>query len=147
MSTLNVITHEQDFSAWALQNAELLRQGKFVECDVANIAEELDSMGRSVKRELASRLRVLLMHLLKWRYQPERRGTSWRLTIRNQRTEIRDLLKDNPSLSSQLPMQLAESYVDARELAVDETGLPTSTLPVENPFTLEETLNQNYWPD
>ena len=136
MSTLNAITHDQDFSAWALQNAELLRQGKFAECDVTNIAEELDSMGRSVKRELASRLRVLLMHLLKWRFQPERRGTSWRLTIRNQRTEIRDLLKDNPSLTSQLPSQLAESYQDARELAVDETGLPTSTFPSENPYYL-----------
>ena len=73
MSTLKAIAHEQDFSAWALQNAELLRQGKFAECDVANIAEELDSMGRSVKRELASRLRVLLMHLLN-RLEPNHDG-------------------------------------------------------------------------
>ena len=104
-------------------------------------------MGRSVRRELASRLRILLMHLLKWRYQPERRGTSWRLTIRNQRTEIRDLLKENPSLSAQLANELQANYADARELAMDETGLPESTFPNENPFCLEEILNQAFWPD
>lgn len=147
MPTSNTITHDQDFSAWAFQNAELLRQGRLLDCDAANIAEELDSMGRSVRRELASRLRILLMHLLKWRYQPERRGTSWRLTIRNQRTEIRDLLKENPSLSAQLPNELDANYADARELAMDETGLPESTFPNESPFSLEETLNQAFWPD
>ncbi len=104
-------------------------------------------MGRSVRRELASRLRILLMHMLKWHYQPERRGTSWRLTIRNQRTEIRDLLKENPSLSAQLPNELLTNYADARELATDETGLPENTFPDECPFSLEETLNQAFWPD
>ena len=147
MPTSNTITHDQDFSAWAFQNAELLRQGRLLDCDAANIAEELDSMGRSVRRELASRLRILLMHMLKWHYQPERRGTSWRLTIRNQRTEIRDLLKENPSLSAQLPNELLTNYADARELATDETGLPENTFPDECPFSLEETLNQAFWPD
>ena len=104
-------------------------------------------MGRSIKRELNSRLRVLLAHLLKWRHQPQRRGTSWRLTIRNQRTEIRELLEESPSLNAQVQDLFIRQYREARELAALETELPETTFPTECPFTLEETLSPGYWPD
>ncbi len=86
-------TYEEDFYAWALNNADLLRQGRFTEIDVDNIAEELESMGRSERRQLANRLEVLLAHLLKWRYQPARRGNGWRYTISECR-RARDAKRD-----------------------------------------------------
>lgn len=148
MSTAHTpIDHDRDMHAWATQNAEWLRQGRLADIDITHIAEELDSMGRSIKRELNSRLRVLLAHLLKWRHQPQRRGTSWRLTIRNQRTEIRELLEESPSLNAQVQDLFIRQYREARELAALETELPETTFPTECPFTLEETLSPGYWPD
>jgi hypothetical protein len=90
--------YERDLYAWATRNAALLRAGRWAEVDRMNIAEELESMGRSERRALGSRLAVLLMHWLKWRYQPERRGRSWRATIREQQRQVARLLVDNPSL-------------------------------------------------
>ena len=141
------IDHDRDIHAWATQNAEWLRQGRLADIDTTHIAEELDSMGRSLRRELNSRLRVLLVHLLKWRHQPQRRGASWRLTIRNQRTEIRELLEESPSLNAQVQDLFIRQYREARELAALETELPETTFPTECPFTLEETLSPGYWPD
>jgi len=80
--------YDRDFYAWANEQAALLRAGKLSDADVANIAEEIESMGRSEKRELVSRLVVLLLHLLKWQYQPARRGRSWQVTIENTRDEL-----------------------------------------------------------
>ena len=94
--------HDSDFYAWSLEQAALLRAGRVAEADLAAIAEEIESMGKTEKRELVSRLTVLLLHLLKWRYQPAGRGNSWRLSIANARDEISDLLDDNPSLKSAL---------------------------------------------
>jgi len=141
------VDHDRDIHAWATQNAEWLRQGRLGDIDTTHIAEELDSMGRSLRRELNSRLRVLLVHLLKWRHQPPRRGASWRLTIRNQRTEIRELLEESPSLKARLPDSFLRQYPEARELAALETELPATTFPTECPFTLDETLSSGYWPD
>ena len=92
------IHYEKDFYAWTQEQANLIRQGKFNEIDTLHIIDEIESMGRSEKRALKSRLAVLLMHLLKWQYQPTFRGVSWTITIRNQRWEIAELLEDNPSL-------------------------------------------------
>ena len=93
----NVSRYEQDFYGWTIEQAALLRGRRLSEADLENIAEELDALGRSEKRELVSRLEVLLMHLLKWNAQPVFRGTSWRLTIEEQRRELHGLLRDNPS--------------------------------------------------
>src|ERR1700748_2323834 len=89
--------YDRDFYAWANQQAALLRAGRLAEADIKNIAEEIESMGRSEKRELVSGLTTLLQHLLKWQFQPGRQSTSWRLSIEKQ---LEDHMKDNPSLTS-----------------------------------------------
>ena len=94
--------HDSDFYAWSLEQAALLRAGRIAEADLAAIAEEIESMGKTEKRELVSRLTALPLHLLKWRYQPAGRGNSWRLSITNARDEIADLIDDNPSLKAVL---------------------------------------------
>ena len=94
--------YDTDFYAWANEQAALLRSGRLAEADIANIAEEIETMGRAEKRELVSRLTILLVHLLKWRFQPNLRGRSWRLTIKEQRKEVLNHLADNPSLRQRL---------------------------------------------
>ncbi len=139
--------YEDDLYAWALKNADLLRQGRFAEIDVDNIVEELESMGRSERRQLANRLEVLMAHLLKWRYQPARRGNSWRYTIEEQRRKVRKLLKDSPSLKPWLEREVEDVYPDAVLLAARETGRDKSELPASCPFTVEQVLDDGYWPE
>ena len=104
--------YEQDFYAWANQQAGLLRAGKLSQADIEHIAEEIESMGKTEKRELISRLAVLLAHMLKWRFQPERRTKSWRLTIEEQRRQVIRHMRDNPSLKSRLFEAIEEAYGD-----------------------------------
>lgn len=144
---MNAQIHREDFYNWAMQNAELLRQGRLGEIDSERIAEELEDMGASKERELESRLGVLLAHLLKWVYQPERRGNSWQLTIEEQRRRIERLLRKNPSLKSKLPENFLDAYGDARLIAARETGIPKIRFPETCPFSLEETLTDAYWPE
>ena len=94
--------YDEDFYAWANEQAALLRSGRLAEADIAHIAEEIESMGKTEKRELINRLKVLLMHLLKWQLQPTFQGNSWRLTIEEQRREVVDHLADNPSLKDEV---------------------------------------------
>jgi len=138
--------YDRDFYAWSRQQAELLRAGKLAEADIEHIAEEIDSMGRTEKRELISRLTVLLLHLLKWRHQPGKRGPSWEASIANQRDDIADHLDDNPSLKPLLPQALASAYRKAFREAVAETGLPGPTFPEACPWTVEQVLDGGFWP-
>lgn len=138
--------YETDLHAWAMQNAALIRSGRLGEADLMNIAEELESMGRSERRALANRLAVLLMHLLKWRYPPALRGKSWQATIKEQRRQVMKLLQDSPSLKPNLPVILADVYEDAVLMAIAETHLDETTFPSNCPFSLEQVLDQNYWP-
>ncbi len=138
--------YDRDFYAWSREQAELLRAGKLAEADIDHIAEEIDSMGRTEKRELVSRLSVLLLHLLKWRYQPEKRGPSWEASVRVQRNRLVDHLDDNPSLKPLLPKALASAYRDASLEAVAETGLPAATFPEACPWTVEQVLDGGFWP-
>ena len=138
--------YDCDFYAWSREQAELLRAGKLAEADIEHIAEEIDSMGRTEKRELISRLSVLMLHLLKWRYQPGKRGPSWEASILNQRDRIADHLDDNPSLKPLLPQALATAYRAARREAIAETGLAGSTFPDTCPWTDEEVLDEGFWP-
>ena len=138
--------YDCDFFAWSRQQAELLRAGKLAQADIERIAEEIDSMGRTEKRELISRLSVLLLHLLKWRYQPDRQIPSWEASIRVQRNRIADHLDDNPSLKPLLPQALASAYRDAALEAVAETGLARSTFPEACPWTVEQVLDAGFWP-
>ena len=144
---MNTQNYTEDFHAWALQNAQLLREGRLDDIDIDNIAEELEDMGGSKERELESRLGVLLAHLLKWVYQPERRCNSWQATIEEQRRRIERLLRKNPSLKSKLAECFCDAYGDARLIAVRETGFNKNSFPSDCPFTLTQTLDDDYWPD
>jgi Domain of unknown function DUF29 len=138
--------YDRDFYAWSREQAELLRAGKLAEADIEHIAEEIDSMGRTEKRELINRLDVLLLHLLKWRYQPSKRGPSWEASIWVQRDRIAEHLDDNPSLKPLLPQALASAYRFAWREAVAETGLAESTFPGSCPWTVEQVLDDGYRP-
>ncbi|MEI6705849.1 MAG: DUF29 domain-containing protein [Methylococcales bacterium] len=139
--------HEQDFYAWTKQQADILKSGDVRVLDVHYLIEELENMGAREKRELVHRLTLLLGHLLKWVYQPERRGNSWIATIEEQRLEVSDLIQDNPSLKYQLEQQFEKAYTKAILFAVKETNLSKSTFPNESPFTLKQTLNRDYLPE
>jgi predicted nucleic acid-binding Zn-ribbon protein len=135
--------YDRDFYAWANRQAALLRAGKLADADIANIAEEIESMGRSEKRELVTRLNVLLLHLLKWRFQPERRSRSWQVSVANTRDELADHLADNPSLKAMLPEAVAKAYSRARRSASVETGLPESTFPTDCPWTFDQAMGED----
>ena len=139
--------YDQDFFAWAMDTAKLLRAGRFAEVDIAHVAEELESMGKSEKRELVSRLTVLLAHLLKWKYQPAKRTRSWQNTILTQRMDIQELLTDSPSLRSVLEHSIAVAYKKAVLYAENETGLDTGTFPAVCSFTYEELLDKGFLPE
>ena len=139
--------YDSDFYAWSREQAELLRTGKLAEADIEHIAEEIDSMGRTEKRELASRLMLLLLHLLKWRYQPGKRGPSWEASIANQRDDIADHLDDNPSLKPILPQALAAAYRDAALEAVAETGMARGAFPDLCPWSVEQAIDAGFWPE
>lgn len=149
MSTLDTVIpkYEDDRSAWAEKNAQLLRQGRISEIDTLHIAEELEDMGRSEKHALASHLKVLITHLLKWLYQPTFRGVSWQLSIDNSRDEIEQLLEDSPSLRTKLDQIIAARYRAARKRAAMETGLQLETFPESCPFDTARLLDESYWPE
>ncbi|BAZ31986.1 hypothetical protein NIES4074_44600 [Cylindrospermum sp. NIES-4074] len=136
--------YNQDFYLWTQTIAQQLKENKFNEIDIPNLIEEIESMGRSEKRELRSRLIILLMHLLKWQYQPEKRSESWRSTITEQRICIEALLEDSPSLQPIFTEVFADCYQKARLKASDETGIKLNLFPNESPFSLEETLNNHF---
>jgi hypothetical protein len=139
--------YDRDFYAWANEQATLLRSGKLAEADIENIAEEIESMGRSEKRELVSRLSVLLLHLLKWQLQPGLRGNSWRLGIENTRYQLEEHLDDNPSLRSQLDQVMRNAYRRALNDAVGETGLARNTFPDDCPYTFDQAISLEFWPE
>lgn len=139
--------HDLDFYTWAHQQAELLRQGRFSELDTDHLIEELDSMGARERRELETRLSILLQHLLKWRYQPERRGNGWLRTIKIQRMDAMRVLEDNPGLKAKLPELFDSAYTRARILATDETGMDETDFPEKPPFGIEDVMNMNYLPE
>ena len=138
--------YERDFYAWANEQAALLRSGQLTAADIEHIAEEIESMGKTEKRELVSRLSVLLLHLLKWQFQPSRRGASWEVTIRNQRRDIRDHLADNPSLRAHLPDLLASAYERAADTAYAETGLARAAFPSLCPWVFDQMMDPEFWP-
>jgi hypothetical protein len=143
----NADLYEQDFYAWANEQAALLRAGKLAAADIENIAEEIESMGRGEKRELINRLSVLLAHLLKWRFQPERRGHSWIYTIREQRLQIARHMKDNPSLHAKTAEAIADAYETAVLAAAEDSGLVEKTFPQACPFSFEQVVAEDFWPD
>jgi Domain of unknown function DUF29 len=138
--------YEQDFYLWIQTTAELLKQDRLTELDLENLIEEIETMGRSEKKALRSNLEVVLMHLLKYKYQAEKRG-SWRATIREHRKRLREALEESPSLKPYFYKVFGLCYDDARLLAADETELPLATFPEQSPFTPEQALDPDFLPD
>jgi len=138
--------YDQDYYLWLKNTQEQLAMGDFSALDIANLVEELADMGKSEKRAVESNLTILIMHLLKYKYQPQKRSNSWRFTIREYRRRLEKLFKDSPSLKPYFSEVLNECYQDARELATAETSLPLETFPSQIPFTTEEILNPAFLP-
>ncbi|MCI4626445.1 MAG: DUF29 domain-containing protein [Candidatus Magnetoovum sp. WYHC-5] len=136
--------YDTDFYEWAIHNANLIKEGKLDELDLDNIAEELESMGRSEKRELRNRLAVLIMHLLKWQYQSNKRSDSWVLTINTQRTRINLLLEDSPSLKYKINIVIEKAYEQAKQDFEDETGIDKDILPATCPYTFKQVMDRKF---
>ena len=139
--------YERDFYAWANEQTALLRAGKLAEADLEHIAEEIESMGKAEKRELANRLAVLLLHLLKWRFQPGRRGASWQATIRVQRRDLEVHMADNPSLKAVVPQAIVQAYGNAVIEAGAETGFAEAVFPPICPWTFVQIMDPGFWPE
>ena len=139
--------YEQDFYEWSLKTADLVRQGRFAEIDIDNLAEEIESMGRGVKRSLKRRLEILLAHLLKWEYQDAFRTKGWRYTIFEQRAAIHELLDENPSLKTLVNELLGPAYKHAVEEAAEETELKPSTFPKACRWSFEQVMDKDFWPE
>lgn len=133
--------YDTDYGLWLENQIEKLKRGKFQELDIPHLIEELEGLNRSNKRELYSYLVVLLAHLLKWEYQPEKRTGSWLGSINNSRRRIERLFKDQPSLRPYVIEILEEAYSEALEWASVETAIPVSSFPGESPFAIEEILD------
>jgi hypothetical protein len=143
----NSVAYDDDFFAWTQEQARLLREGDFSQLDIENVAEELESMGRSDKRELRNRLIQLIMHLLKWQYQPGFRSRSWTSTIREQRDQVKESLDESPSLRPTVTAELSKVYGIARIKAAGETGLADKTFPEVCPYTPEQILSEDFLPE
>ncbi len=138
--------YDHDYYRWLLKNTQLLRAGRFNEIDAANIAEELESMGKRDRRQLINRLIVLLTHLLKWAHQPEAISSGWKGTIKEQRRRLNQLLTDSPSLNNVLEEQIPSAWLEARDDASEETGLAISTFPERCPWYTENILDGRWFP-
>ena len=139
-------TYERDVYGWANEQAALLRGGQLARADIENIAEEIESLGRSEKSELVNRLSVLLAHLLKWRFQPGLRSTSWELSIEEQRRRIAIHMRGNPSLRSSLLEITDDAYSIALLQAQRQTKLKSTTFPPRCPYDFAQVINEEFWP-
>jgi hypothetical protein len=142
-----MINYEKDFYGWAQEQAALLRAGRLTDLDIDNLIEEVETMGRSEKRALESRLSVLLLHMLKWHYQAQRRSNSWQFTIDEQRHRFQRVLKQNPGLKTEIHQIITDAYEYALMKAVHETGLRNDIFPKDCPWSLEQLSDKTYFPD
>jgi hypothetical protein len=142
-----MISYNQDFYSWTQEQANLLKTGQLNSLDIPNLIEEIESMGRSEKRELESRLTVLLLHLLKWKYQEVRRSRSWQLSIDEQRIKFEEVLEDNPSLKPHLDGLLKRAYRLATIQASRETNISKNVFPVSCQWELSEIIKEDFYPD
>jgi hypothetical protein len=142
----NKSIYERDFVVWAEKQAQLLEQHRWEELDLENLVEEIRDLGKRERDKLLSSLRLILQHLLKWQYQSEKRSKSWKNTITRERDNVADYLEDTPSLKKVLqdPEAISTCYRRARRDAARETGL--DTLPEQNPYALEQVLDEKFLP-
>ncbi len=138
--------YDEDFAIWTAETARLLRAGRFDEVDIEHVAEEIEDMGKRDKRELHSRLTVLILQLLKWKWQPEKQTRGWQSTLLTQRAELDRLLEDSPSLRRTVPAAVAKVYPAALTTVALETGLPSEAFPGECPFSPDQILDRDFLP-
>jgi hypothetical protein len=138
--------YERDYYTWSLQQAGALRARSTEALDWENLAEEVEGLARSEARELENRLEALLVHLLKWRYQPEKHSRSWRLTIREQRQRVARVMSQNPGLKRTLGESVTAAYALARLVASRETGLSEETFPPGSPWSFGQIADAEFWP-
>jgi hypothetical protein len=134
--------YERDFFSWSQEQARLLREGRWELIDRANVAEEIESLGRTEFNRLESAIRVLLLHMLKWDHQPARRSRSWVLSIEAQRAEVEDVLSDNPGLKPRIGEALARAYRNARIEAAKETGLEKNEFPETSRYSFDDVMSR-----
>jgi len=142
-----MISYDKDFYSWTQEQAELLKHGRFSELDIDNLIEEVETMGRTEKRELESRLTVLLLHLLKWKYQDVRQCRSWELSIIEQRLKFEETLEENPGLKSKLDDILKKAYRYAVIEASKETKISIKIFPELCPWELDKITDSEFYPD
>ncbi|MBD2571174.1 DUF29 domain-containing protein [Anabaena lutea] len=135
-----------DFYAWTQEQVSLLRNHQWSQIDLQNLIEEVESLGKQQRQELRNRLSILIGHLLKWQFQPQRRSRSWLATLRIQRLDTIELLEENPSLKSYLEEVVGKAYLKGVELAIRETDLPSRTFPSDCPYSLTEILDDGFYP-
>lgn len=140
-------SYETDYYAWTADQAERLRQTRPGNIDWENVAEEVESLGRSDKRAIGSDLKVLLEHLIKWRFQPEKRTSSWSDSIEEHRDRILRIIEDSPSLAATPQDILPKEYVRARRKSLRDTKLPAKKVPESSPFTVKQVLDPEFFPD
>ncbi len=136
--------YDRDFYSWSQEQARLVREGRWDTVDRENVAEEIESLGREQFNKLESALRVLMMHMLKWDHQPDRRGRSWSISIRQQRLEVDDVLADNPGLKSRIAEAVARGYRKARLEAAKETGLDEEIFPDACPYSWDDIVSREF---
>ncbi len=140
-------TYETDFYSWTIEQAAAMRAGRYGELDIQNLLEEIEGMGKSEKRALESRLTVLFLHMLKWQYQPARRGKSWKCSIDVQRKRFQKVLTENPGLKPFLPDVINDAYEQATYEAFQETGIDMDDFPKQCPWTYAQVTDSTYYPD
>ena len=138
--------YDEDFYAWTQQQAQMIASGDWKSIDRPNLVEEIESLGKQQRQEMRNRLGILLAHLLKWEYQSQKRSRSWLSTIRVQRQDLLDLLQESPSLKPYLEEAMAKAYLKAKNLAMGETNLPSTTFPAQCPYTWSETTDEQFYP-
>jgi hypothetical protein len=147
VTQINVkMLYEQDFNLWLEETVNLLKNRQLHQLDYDNLIEEIESMGKRDKHALEIDLEKILMHLLKWQYQKDKRTNSWRYTIIEHRDRLEVAFRDSPSLKRYFNEVLEKCYQKARKFVSEETGLDIKTFPVDLPFTKEEILNPDYLP-
>jgi hypothetical protein len=145
-STNTANLYDRDYYLWLSHTAQLIKENRFSEVDAANLIEEIEDMGRSEQRAIESNLVVVILHLLKYKYQSEKRTNSWKASIREHRRRLKKAFSVSPSLKRYFEEVFDECYQDGREQAADETGLTLDTFPTKSSFTPSEVLNSEYLP-
>lgn len=139
--------YEADYFGWTMDQAAAVRAGRFDLVDRENLAEEIEDLGKKERREVESRLVLVLLHLLKWQFQPDKRKGGWEASIRVQRNDLNEVLSENPSLKDYPEERLTMAYAKARLAAERETGIAYEAFPEACPYSVAQVLDESFFPD